>query len=211
MSSRGDRSVLTIGHSNHPWDAFMELLHKHGVTALADVRSVPYSRFNPHFNRARLTEALAEQGAAYVYLGHELGGRPTEPSCYENGRVRYDRVAQTDFFRDGLERVVRGASEHRIALMCAEKEPLDCHRTLLVGRALAEQGLRVEHVLFDGRLEPHAAAMDRLLAEFDPVPESDLFRRHQPRDELIAEAIAQRCARAARAARFAAGVPRHED
>ena len=185
-----DATVLTIGHSNHPLEAFMGLLVRHRVTALGDVRSAPYSRFNPHFNRELLAAALKAKGIGYVYLGRELGGRSDDRSCYEDGRIRYDRLARTDRFREGLERVVRGAAEHRIALMCAEKEPLDCHRTLLVARALDERGMKVAHILFDGRLEPHAEAMDRLLAGFSPKPNSDLFR-----DELIAEAIARHAER----------------
>ena len=185
-----DATVLTIGHSNHPLEAFMGLLVRHRVTALGDVRSAPYSRFNPHFNRELLAAALKAKGIGYVYLGRELGGRSDDRSCYEDGRIRYDRLARTDRFREGLERVVRGAAEHRVALMCAEKEPLDCHRTLLVARALDERGMKVVHILCDGRLEPHAEAMDRLLAGFSLEPNSDLFR-----DELIAEAIARQAER----------------
>ena len=125
-------TVLTIGHSTHAFDAFTALLHRHHVTAVADVRSAPYSRFNPQFNRKPLTEALKVQGMRYVYLGRELGGRSDDLDCYEDGRIRYDRVAATESFKSGLARVVQGAAKHRIALMCAEKEPLDCHRTLLV-------------------------------------------------------------------------------
>ena len=190
-----DATVLTIGHSNHPLEAFMGLLVRHRVTALGDVRSAPYSRFNPLFNRELLAAALKAKGIGYVYLGRELGGRSDDRSCYEDGRIRYDRLARTDRFREGLERVVRGAAEHRVALMCAEKEPLDCHRTLLVARALDERGMKVAHILFDGRLEPHAEAMDRLLAELDLEPEDDLLRQLQPRDELLAEAIARQAGR----------------
>ena len=193
-------AVLTIGHSNHPLATFLGLLERGRVTALADVRSAPYSRFNPQFNREALRSALAERGIRYVYLGSELGGRSDDPACYEGGRIRYDRVARTDRFREGLARVMRGAAEHRIALMCAEKEPLDCHRTLLVARALEERGMEVAHVLADGEVEPQAAAMERLLALSGLSPEGDLLRRQQPREELIAEAIARRAGRAGHAA-----------
>ena len=190
-------NVLTIGHSNHSREAFTELLEQHEVGAVADVRSAPYSRFNPHFDRETLASALKASGIAYVYLGRELGGRSEDPGCYEGGRVRYDRIARTDRFRDGVERVVRGARKHRIALMCAEKEPLDCHRTLLVAPALDEMGIGVAHVRADGALESHAEAMDRLLDKFDLCPSGDLFRR--PREELIAEAIALQAKRVAHA------------
>ena len=177
----------------------MELLSRHRVTALADVRSAPYSRFNPHFNREPLAVALKARGIRYVYLGRELGGRSDDPDDYEDGHIRYDRLARTDWFKDGLDRLARGAAEHRIALMCAEKEPLDCHRTLLVGRALDGRGVKVAHILADGRLEPHAMVMDRLLARCDLDPEGDLFRRQQAREELIAEAIVRQTERAGHA------------
>ena len=184
-------TVLTIGHSNHPLEVFLGLLARHRVTALADVRSAPYSRFNPHFNREPLAATLETRGIRYVYLGRELGGRSDHRSCYENGRIRYDRLARTDRFREGLGRVMHGVARHRIALMCAEKEPLDCHRTLLVGRALDSRGVKVEHILADGRLEPHADTMDRLLAGFDRrQTESDMFR-----EEFIEEAISRRTKR----------------
>lgn len=186
MNARG-LSVLTIGHSTHSLDEFLALSKGHSVTALVDVRSAPYSRFNPQFNRNNLDVSMKAARIKYVYLGHQLGGRAVDPSCYENGRVQYDRLAQTQLFRSGIERVVRGAADYSIALMCAEKDPLDCHRTLLVARALDEQGITVAHILSDGRLETHGEAMERLL-DVTGLPHADLFRSRQ---ELIAQALAQ--------------------
>lgn len=195
MNRDMENTVLTIGHSNHSWESFAALLERHGVGAVADVRSAPYSRFNPHFDRETFASALKERGMAYVYLGRELGGRSEDPGSYEGGRIRYDRIALTERFRDGIERVVRGAGKHRIALMCAEKEPLDCHRTLLVAPALEREGIDVMHVHADGVLEPNAQAMDRLLDKFDLRPDGDLFQRS--REELVAEAIALQARRVA--------------
>lgn len=178
--------VLTIGHSTHEWERFLALLRQHEVTAVADVRSSPYSRFNPQFNREPLEAALKHADIAYVFLGRELGGRASDPECYVDGRVQYDRVARTPDFRQGIERVERGARDQRIALLCAEKEPLDCHRTLLVARALAERGLTVQHIHADGKLESHDAAMDRLLAAHQ-LAQTDLFLTS--REDRIAKAI----------------------
>ena len=187
-------TVLTIGHSTHALEAFIALLRRQDVSALADIRSAPYSRFNPQFNREPLTEALETEGIRYVYLGRELGGRSEDPACYEDGRIRYDRIAATESFRGGLARVVQGAARYRIALMCAEKEPLDCHRTLLVARALDEQGVDVAHIHADGALEPHRAAMDRLL-DIQKLPrEGDLSGT---REELLDGAIARQAQRVA--------------
>jgi uncharacterized protein (DUF488 family) len=154
---------------------------------LADVRSAPFSRFNPQFNKDALERDLKLHGISYVFLGRELGARSSDPSCYENGRVQYARLARTDKFRQGVERVTRGAQRRRIALLCAEREPLECHRTLLVARALDEQGVSVAHILGDGGLETHRDAMERLL-DVTGLPRQDLFRS---REELISDALAR--------------------
>ena len=185
--------VFTIGHSNHSLEAFLELLANHGVTAVADVRSAPFSRFCPQFNRDALSAALKDRGIRYTYLGRELGGRSADPACYQGGQIRYELVVRTKSFRDGLARIVDGAARHRIALMCAEKEPLDCHRTLLVAPALTASGIAVAHVLADGEIEPHEKTLDRLLEQFDLSPTGDLF----PREELVEHALARQAQRVA--------------
>ena len=190
-------TVFTVGHSNHSIERFEELLHTYGVTAVADVRSAPYSRFSPQFNKEDLAAWLRDAGIAYVFLGHELGGRSDDPSDYENGRVRYDRLAAKPTFESGIERVLHGASEKKIALLCAEKEPLDCHRTLLVGRALAERGVHVEHILAHGALESHDQTMNRLL-EMTGLKQASLFNQAgtsvRKAVDVIAEAITLRAA-----------------
>lgn len=178
--------VLTVGHSNHSLQAFLALLTRQGVAALADVRSAPYSRFNPHFNRKALSASLSAAGIAYAWLGRELGGRPDDPACYEDGELRYDRLAQTALYREGIERILRGAAEHRLALMCAEKDPLHCHRALLVSRSLEDEGLEIVHILADGGMEPQESVMDRLLAA--RRPDDDLFTGRKSRADRIAEA-----------------------
>ena len=189
-------TVLTIGHSTHPIEAFIDLLQRHGVTALADVRAAPYSRFNPQFNRETLAGSLDAPGIAYVFLGSELGGRSEDPGCYENGRISYERLGGTRSFRKGLERVAQGATNHRIALMCAEREPLECHRCLLVAPALEARGVAVAHIRSEGGLELHADAMRRLLAIHgmqDSIESQRLFPRS--RTERITDAIARQAHR----------------
>ena len=185
--------IYTVGHSNHTSEAFVTLLRTRGVTALADVRSAPYSRFNPQFNRETLARALEAQGIRYVFLGRELGARPDDPGCYEEGRVRYARLARTALFRRGLDRVADGARRHRLALMCAEKEPLDCHRTILVARELVRRGIDVAHILADGRIEPHDDTVERLLAR-RRLAEPDLFASRAERIERAYDAQAERIA-----------------
>ena len=168
------KSVLTVGHSTYPIGDFVVVLQRHGVTAVADVRSAPYSRFNPQFNRETVSDALKEHGIRYVFVGGELGARSKDPACYEDGRVQYARLARTVLFQRGLDRVIQEASNYRVALMCAEKDPIDCHRTILVGRELLRRGTDVAHILADGRLESHEETMDRLLTRLG-MAEPNLF------------------------------------
>jgi uncharacterized protein (DUF488 family) len=178
-------TVFTIGHSTQTQERFIGLLQQHGITALCDVRSKPYSRMNPQFNREELEQALLAHGITYRFLGKELGARSGDPSCYEGGKVQYARLAETALFKDGIKRVLRGLKEgFRIALMCAEKEPLECHRTILVARHLAPLGLHIEHIHANGQLESHEAALSRL-ARIHNLPEHDMFRS---REELLADA-----------------------
>lgn len=179
--------ILTVGHSTHAIDHFLDLLSKHGVTAVADVRSVPASRFTPQFNRDTLKRSLADLGIKYVFLGQELGARSDDRSCYINGQVQYGRLAQTEPFGEGIDRLLKGSATERIAVMCAEQEPLDCHRTVLVSRVLAERGASVAHIHGDGRLEPHDQTMLRLMSGFG-LDQDDLFHTHE---ELLGEALAR--------------------
>jgi uncharacterized protein (DUF488 family) len=177
-------TVFTIGHSTHSLEHFLALLKQHAIEAVCDVRSMPYSPRNPQFNRENIRQSLREVEIVYVFLGRELGARSCDPACYEEARVRYDRVAKTELFRSGIKRVRDGMKKYRIALMCAEKDPLDCHRTILVSRQLEAEGLRVRHILADGALESHGDVLIRLREKLH-LPESDLFRSPE---EIIEDA-----------------------
>jgi hypothetical protein len=135
--------VLTIGHSNLAADRFIALLQQAGVSAIADVRSLPFSRWCPWFSRKPLTERLASERMGYLAFGDALGGRPQKRQLYRDGVADYEAMAATLGFRAALERLTAAIGRHRVCLLCAEREPLDCHRCLLVGRALAEGGLRL--------------------------------------------------------------------
>lgn len=132
-----DQPVLfTIGHSTHPIEEFIALLRCHDITAVCDVRSAPYSRFNPQFRREALAASLKDADIAYVYLGRELGARIEDPALLEDGRVSFAKVARSDLFCAGMERVREGMRAYRVALMCAERDPIQCHRMILVTRNL---------------------------------------------------------------------------
>ena len=174
------REVLTIGHSSHSMERFLELLRSVGVTAVVDVRSAPYSRHVPQFNYDSLKTALRGAGVAYVHLGKELGGRPRDPSHYRSGVVDYEGIAATPVFRSGLQRLLNGTATHHVALMCAEADPLECHRCLLIARALAARQVPVRHVLPDGATATQAEIEDELLRRTHRS-DDDLFLTHAER------------------------------
>ena len=189
-----DINLLTIGHSSLPADQFLALLKPHGVTAIADVRSVPFSRRFPWFSSRALAERLQSKGIAYLMVGDTLGGRPANPALYCDGVADYEAMAVTADFRAGVDRVIAGMTSHRLCLMCAEREPLDCHRCLLVGRALAGHGCTVGHILADGSIERHSTTEERLLAGLRPGAGGDLFG---DRESRLAEAYRRRARRIA--------------
>jgi uncharacterized protein (DUF488 family) len=176
--------VYSIGHSNHDIQVFIGMLHKFNISALADVRSSPYSRFAPQYSRETLKTTLAEAGIAYVFLGKELGARSDNPSCYINGKVQYERLAQQPVFKEGIQRIQIGINRYRIALMCAEKDPLDCHRALLVARVLFNSGIPVNHIHANCDLERHDQLESRLLKSCN-LPEGDMFKG---REHFVSEA-----------------------
>ncbi len=187
------QEVFTIGHSNHPIEKFLDLLHANKIQAVADVRSSPFSRFNPQFNRENLQNSLKEARIHYVFLGKELGARSEDPNCYVADKVQYDRLANTSLFQSGLDRVVEGAKNYRIALMCAEKDPLDCHRAILVARELVKRGLLVTHILDDGTIETHTASVSRLVRVLG-ISLNDMF---SSREDVIEKAYARQTDRIA--------------
>jgi uncharacterized protein (DUF488 family) len=168
------KELYTIGHSTHSTEKFVELLTQHSITAVCDVRSHPYSKFNPQFNRESLQKELKEYAITYVFLGEELGARSSDPNCYINGRVQYHALAQSDLFQQGLTRLRKGMETYRIALMCAEKDPITCHRTILICRQLRADNIDIKHILEDGSIENNARSEERLLQVLK-LPPGDLF------------------------------------
>jgi len=166
--------LFTIGHSTHTIERFVELLKTHDINALCDVRSSPYSRFTPQFNREPLKDELSQHHIIYLYLGEELGPRSSDPTCYEEGKVQYNRLAQKNIFKQGINRLRKGATRYRIALMCAEKDPLTCHRMLLVCRNLRQDDIIIKHILEDGALEDNRETEKRLMKLMKVNP-MDLF------------------------------------
>jgi uncharacterized protein (DUF488 family) len=182
--------LYTIGHSRHPLADFIGLLQGQRIAVLADVRSWPRSRFAPHFNRVALERSLADAGIAYAFLGEELGARSTDPACQRDGRADFDLLAARPRFTATLARLRTAAHGSAHCLMCAERDPLECHRTLLVGIRLRSPDLALTHILADGTLEAHERTEARLLARHG-LDQPELFR---DADERLAEAYRRQCA-----------------
>jgi len=180
--------LFSIGHSNIPAERFIGLLRHASVYAIADVRSTPFSRRFPWFSGKNLATTLAQHGMTYLAYGDALGGRPRDATLYRDGVADYEAMARQPDFQIGLDRLLADAARSRVCLMCAEREPLDCHRCLLVSRSLAERGLTIGHILHDGTVEPHAATEQRLLALTGAS--DDLFVTGQ--DERLAAAYRRR-------------------
>jgi uncharacterized protein (DUF488 family) len=149
--------LYSIGHSNHPETKFLDLLQQHQIQVLVDVRSHPFSRFNPQFNQRRLDAALAAAGIRYVFMGDQLGGRPKRADLRdEAGHPLYDRMAQTQEFREGIEFLAHSKTGDRVAIMCSEENPAVCHRHLLIAPVLTDRGIDMQHIRGDGRVQSEA-------------------------------------------------------
>ena len=176
--------LYTIGHSTHTAERLIGFFKIYKITAVVDVRSYPYSRMNPQFNRETFFSLLKVNDINYLFLGKELGARPKDPNSYVDGKVKFDQLAQTELFQEGLNRVIQNMDNYRIALLCAEKDPLTCHRAILVCRNLVTRGINISHILEDGNLENHDKASLRLLDELG-FEARELFRTES---EIIDEA-----------------------
>lgn len=178
------RRVFTVGHSTHTIEVFTNLLARHAVALVVDVRSAPYSKWTPQFNREALAKSLAAMGIRYAFFGDRLGARSPDPGAYEAGRVDYERLAKTVAFQAGLKELSTRIHEGPIALLCAEADPMQCHRAILVGRELKALGVDVEHIVSDGGLLSQDDCEAQLL-ETHRLVNRDLFAGDS---ELLAQA-----------------------
>ena len=147
--------IFTIGHSIHSAEKLVGLLKSNAIKVLVDIRSEPFSRKVPHFNKDKLEKKIRESGLRYLFLGRELGGRPKKRQFYDpEGFVLYSRIAESPDFKSGIERILKGIRTYRVAIMCSEENPMNCHRRLLVGRVLSNWGVNIIHIRGDGSIQP---------------------------------------------------------
>ena len=174
MDSKIEFDLFTIGHSTHSVEYFIKLLSMHSITAACDVRSYPYSKHNPQFNRESIKKELKKHNISYVFLGKELGARSENPACYIDGKVQYNYLADEPLFKQGIHRLIKGMKQYSIALMCAEKDPTTCHRMILVCREMRPYTECIKHILANGDIETNAEAEIRLMNTLNIVP--DMFK-----------------------------------
>ncbi|GAF97069.1 unnamed protein product [marine sediment metagenome] len=189
MSETKHNILYTIGHSNHTIRNFIALLKRHKINMVVDVRSVPYSRYCPQFDKNVVSAALQAVNIQYMFLGRELGARPNDTTCYEDGCVNFEFITRRKEFKDGLQRLLTGIGKYYIVLMCTEKEPLECHRTILICRNLKEHKLCIKHILEDGKIEDHEDT-ERRLAKMLKI-EPTLFEPEKMHSDLIEQAYDQ--------------------
>ncbi|HMD97052.1 MAG TPA: DUF488 domain-containing protein [Terriglobia bacterium] len=185
------KRVYTVGHSNLEFQQLATLLEDAQVELLADVRSRPHSSRFPQFSQPGLEKLLEAEGIAYLFLGEELGGRPDDPDMYRaNGVVDYRARRRSYAFRAGLERVVQELEARTVALMCAEEDPLECHRFLMICPELMRLGITPAHLRKGSRLESQEGAENRLLESrgFAGVTGNTLFP--EARAEALEDAYA---------------------
>jgi uncharacterized protein (DUF488 family) len=159
-----DKAIFTIGHSNLDISDFINLLLANKIELVVDVRSAPYSKQYPHFNRNPLEVSLTKNSIKYIFLGDSVGGRSNNVNDYSKGRVMYKKIAQKEDYISSINLIISLSSEHKTALMCSEKDPLECHRTLLVSRTIEKLQVKILHIHRDGRIESQGEAIQRLLA-----------------------------------------------
>lgn len=185
--------IYTVGHSNHETAWFLKLLERHGVELVIDVRAQPYSAYATWFNREALQSLLQRRGIAYRFDGATLGARPTDPVCYSEGRVVYERVAAQPAFAEALDRTVADAERVATALLCAEGDPMVCHRGILLARALTNSEVCVAHILADGSLETQEQLTNRLMRVLE-LDQPDMFRTPEQQRSLAYEVQEERIA-----------------
>lgn len=183
--------IYSIGYSDYSFDKFLVLLNKFTIDRIIDVRSAPYSKRTPQFNRELLKVDLKERDIEYVYLGDKVGGRCSDPKVlFEDGQVDFEKVRETEVFKQGLEEIIALAQgKGCVALMCAEKDPFNCHRFVLISRALSLHGAEVRHILEDGSYVSNEELEERLLKKYKcDYSQINLFERSMTKEDALAQA-----------------------
>jgi uncharacterized protein (DUF488 family) len=182
IKEQDKKGIYTVGYATHTIESLVTLMKKFNVTAIVDVRSQPYSRFKPEFNRESLMKSLIANGIEYVFLGDNLGARIRAPECYKNGQISYELVSRHPLFGEGIGRLLKEMNNFSIAIMCAEKDPITCHRMILICKELKNHGVQITHIIDTNTSEDHVEAEFRLMKLYH-LEQPDLFMTDSQRLE----------------------------
>lgn len=165
------QKVYTIGHSVHPIDVFLKLLNKYDINCVIDVRSTPFSKYAPQYNINEIKKTLNSNGIYYLFMGKEFGARQTDTTLFDSdGLLNFEKVIKNDQFQSGMKRVKEGLDKgFNITFMCTEKDPIDCHRSILVGRAFHDEKFDVLNIIENGNIETQEELIERLLNIYFPM------------------------------------------
>lgn len=186
MIETSEHIIFTVGHSNYEAEQFIKILHSHSIKMLVDVRSAPYSKYCLQFNKDVIEQVLVNNGIKYLFLGKELGARPRDQNCYVNGKVSFDKLQNSEPFKQGILRLLVQMKKGNIVIMCSEKEPINCHRAILISRVLIRQGVTVKHILSEAELLDHKELEEQLLKKYKI--EKTLFDNESSDDLNLQEA-----------------------
>jgi len=187
MIEQYNKIIHTIGYAAHTVESFIAALEKFSITAIADVRSQPYSKFKPEFNKENLKKVLMNNHIEYVFLGDNIGARIKAPECYRNGQVDYELISKHPLFQEGIYRLLKGMEKFSISLMCAENDPINCHRTILICKNLKKYQIQINHIIDANTFENHTETELRLMKLFH-LEQPDLFTNDS---ERLAEAYSR--------------------
>jgi uncharacterized protein (DUF488 family) len=177
-------NLYTIGYAAFiNIESFIGALKINGIEVIADVRSIPKSSYNPEFSKDYLQKRLKDNNIKYVFLGDNCGARIDDPACYVNGRVSYDKIKETTVFKHGLERILNGLNKYTISLLCAEKDPIFCHRDILVCRNLKPYDINIKHIISEKMVDLNLTTENRLLNQFK-LDTDDFFMSYEDRLNL---------------------------
>jgi uncharacterized protein (DUF488 family) len=178
------KDLYTIGYAAFSnIESFISALKINNIEVIADVRSIPKSSYKPEFSKDCLEKQLKINNIKYVFLGDNCGARIDDPTCYINGQVSYDKIKETAGFKHGLERILNGLNKYVISLLCAEKDPIFCHRDILVCRNLKPYGINIQHIISEKIIELNSRTENRLLKQFK-LDVDDFFMSYEDRLNL---------------------------
>jgi uncharacterized protein (DUF488 family) len=186
--------IYTIGHSNYPYDKLLEMIKKYNIDCVVDIRETPYSKYNVQYNKEDFNKSLKKSGYKYIYMGKEFGAKRIDPDSYTlEGYADFEKVLKEDVFLNGIKRLRNGCEMgYRIVLLGAMQDPIRCHRSVLMGRILREEGFIVNYILHEEILGDEEyienSLLDKYFSNRNQLSMDNLLGTTMSRKDMIKEA-----------------------